>query len=57
MSTHNEPVTPELPSILSGALLASAALALSFIATSLALEPRTTDHKPRPSVSDVHRAR
>jgi hypothetical protein len=57
MRIHNESVTPELRPIFTGALIAFAALALSFIATALALEPRATNQKPRPAVSDVHRAR
>ena len=57
MRIHNETVTPELLPILTGALIAFAALALSFIATTLALEPRAASPKPRHTVSDVHRGR
>ena len=57
MRIHNESVTPELRPILTGALIAFAALALSFVATALALEQRSSNQKPRPAVSEVHRAR
>jgi hypothetical protein len=52
---HNESASPELPSILHGALIALAALALSFIATALALEPRAPEHKARGIASDIRR--
>jgi hypothetical protein len=57
MRIHNETVTPELRPIPHGALLAIAALALSFIATALALEPRAKDQNARHVLSDLHRAR
>jgi hypothetical protein len=55
MRSHHEAVTPEMRPILHGALLAITALALSFIATALALEPHATDQKAHPVLSGIRR--
>lgn len=43
MKMHNETASSELPSILRGTLLAIAALALSFIASAMAVEPPASE--------------
>ncbi len=57
MRIHYSSVTPELPSIFTGALIAITTLALSFIATSLAIESRSPARKASATTMEYHRAR